>query len=384
MGALNVILVARNVYPINFFEDQLALKIFGALRTHFKQLFLIVQSPDGQSHYWQEGNLVVYYVGKYHNYLVNTAYFVFRGSRIAMIINGNCGVDVVNGSDLLGGLVSLIMKYLFGTKFVMQFQYQFFNMPRIVPLWRRILYKKVARFLGKRADVIRCVTQEIRQTALIEGIPERNVRVVPARCDVEMFKPSAEIRRHARFSLDVQDKKVVIYVGSLLPLKGVHILIEAIKRLSLRVSDLVLVVVGDGSERKELERTVKACRLEDKIMFLGRLRYSEVPRILSAADVFIFPSFSEAMPRAVLEAMAMELPVIASGVGGIVEIIEDGWSGYLISPGDVSAIISTTSFLLSDEGLRRKIGKRARETVVEGFDFDKNVLDFASLHYNLV
>ena len=118
-------------------------------------------------------------------------------------------------------IVSLLMKWFCGTKFVMQFQYQFFSLPPIVPVWRRIVFKKVAVFLGRRADNIRCVTREIREMARLEGVPEWTLRVIPARCDVEMFRPNREIRKQTRLSLSIQNKKVIIYLGSLLVLKGV-------------------------------------------------------------------------------------------------------------------------------------------------------------------
>lgn len=302
---INTIIVARNVYPVCFNEDQLGLKIFLGLSRYFNRLFLIVQSPDNRPHNWERGNLSVHYVPQCGSYLWNTAYFVISATKTAIKIKRAFGVNVSNGSDLLGGIVSLLMKWFCGTKFVMQFQYQFFSLPPVVPAWRRIVFKKVAVFLGRRADNIRCVTREIREMARLEGVPEWALRVIPARCDVEMFRPNREIRKQTRLSLSIQNKKVIIYLGSLLVLKGVYVLLEAIKNLSVGMPDLAVILAGDGVERRELERKVRDYRLEGKVLFLGQVPYSEVPKILCSGDVFVFPSFSEAMPRAVLEAMAM-------------------------------------------------------------------------------
>jgi glycosyltransferase involved in cell wall biosynthesis len=155
----------------------------------------------------------------------------------------------------------------------------------------------------------------------------------------------------ARQSLGVaQSSRVVAFVGSLLPIKNVDVLIDAwrqaIAQGQLRSTDC-LVLIGDGSERAGLERAVRQAGLAAQVRFTGALPQSDVALWLSAADVLCLPSQNEGMPNVIVEALAMGLPVVASRVGGIPELVQDGVNGYLVPARDVAALSEALSAALA-------------------------------------
>jgi glycosyltransferase involved in cell wall biosynthesis len=129
-------------------------------------------------------------------------------------------------------------------------------------------------------------------------------------------------------------------------------------------------IVGDGPERAALEAAAATAQVE----LLGER--GDVPEQLAASDVFVLSSRSEGMPMSILEAMAAGLPVVASAVGGIPEIVRDGETGLLVPPGDADALAAALGRLLDDDGLRRRLGAAGRERALDEFD----VVRFGDAH----
>jgi len=129
-----------------------------------------------------------------------------------------------------------------------------------------------------------------------------------------------------------------------------------------------LIMVGDGSERPNAEHRARCLGISDQCTFVGKQ-----PRIvdyLSASDVLLLPSDQESFGLAALEAMACEVPVIASRVGGLPEVVTDGETGYLSTVGDVDKMAADAARLLTDEKLRKEMGQRARESAIDRYRTD--------------
>jgi glycosyltransferase involved in cell wall biosynthesis len=150
--------------------------------------------------------------------------------------------------------------------------------------------------------------------------------------------------------------------------KGVPILIEAIAQLAEKYPDLTLRLVGDGPDRTELEAEVAKRGLQNRIVFLGYRSQTEVAEELARTDVFVLPSFAEGVPVVLMEAMASQVPVLTTRIAGVPELVEDGVSGQLVPPGDVSAFADALDTLLSDGGLRQRYGAAGRGKVVTEYD----------------
>jgi glycosyltransferase involved in cell wall biosynthesis len=187
------------------------------------------------------------------------------------------------------------------------------------------------------------------------------LHVVPNGIDSELFAPASA--GEARAELGLPDAgPLLVTVGRLNREKGVDVAIRALGSIG---SDAKLVVVGGGEEQAELERLALELGVAERVVFAGRQPQETVPRYLAAADIFLFPTVrEEAAPLVLPQAMACGLPVVASRIGGITEVVErPGEDGLLIPPGDVRALTDAVNRLLGDEAVRKAIGQAARARV---------------------
>lgn len=197
------------------------------------------------------------------------------------------------------------------------------------------------------------------------GLPDARVTALHNGVDPGHFKRRLG-RRVAKAALGLPGDAVVIGgVGRLVAVKGYAHLIDAAAELANEFPDMHLVLAGDGPDRAELCRQVERAGLGARVHLQGWT--SDVRAIYDALDVFVMPSLSEALPFALLEAMAHELPTVASGVGGIPEIIVNGQTGMLARPSDGTALAAVLRPLLASAELRQRMGAAGRQRVVRHF-----------------
>ena len=158
--------------------------------------------------------------------------------------------------------------------------------------------------------------------------------------------------------------------------KGLEYLIEAIKFLPEKMS-AILVIIGEGRERKYLEGLIVKNNLQSKIFMIGAL--NNAFQYLKAFDVFVLPSVKEGFPWSLLEAMAAKLPIIATSVGAIPEVLESGKNGILIEPKNSKAIAESITTVLSNDKLRQELGIQAHQTVLFKFSLEKMVREVEDL-----
>lgn len=168
-------------------------------------------------------------------------------------------------------------------------------------------------------------------------------------------------------------------VAELHPVKGLEYAIEALKHLS-KVADIQYIIAGSGELRSLLEQKIRANNLEKSVILLGHV--DDVPRYLKAIDIFLLPSISESFGIAVTEAGLAALPVIASSVGGISEIIENEKDGLLIPPRNPEEIGTALGRLIRNEPLRQTLGNALREKVARKFSKERMVAETLALYKN--
>lgn len=174
----------------------------------------------------------------------------------------------------------------------------------------------------------------------------KNIKIVPNGIDLKRFENLD--RQKSRQKLGLHDEFVVMTVARLEKVKGINYLIEAGARSELRRrSDLLILIIGDGSERKNLESLVEKLDLKEKVKFLGEIPNEKIPEYLAAADCFVLPSLREGFGIVILEAQAAGVPVIGSAVGGILDLIEDGKTGLLVTPKNPQAIAEAINKIYS-------------------------------------
>ena len=171
----------------------------------------------------------------------------------------------------------------------------------------------------------------------------------------------------------------IVYVGRLIHAKGVQDLLVAFELVKDRIPDASLVIVGDGDYRAELERQAGS-----RVEFLGTYTQERVANLLTVADVFVHPSYSEGQPSAVAEASAIGLPVIATNVGGTRELIEDGITGYLVNPRDARTLASRILTLLTDTDKAHRMGQAGREKMLKEYQWSAMVDSYDKLFRGVI
>ncbi len=220
------------------------------------------------------------------------------------------------------------------------------------------------RPLIRRARMLGVVSRRV--TGLIRRwchVPEGAVRLLPNWVDVDLFRPDAARRSEVRSALGIAPDAFVFLMASVLTKqKGVQVGLEAFARCLPAHPHLVLLIVGGGPYRLTLDQKARALGLDPRVRFIGAVLNAEAAGYYQASDVFLFPTLRvEGIPFVLLEAMASALPVIASRIGGVPEAVGD--AGFLVPPGDVSALVARMLQLLGDPHLVRRMGEEARERV---------------------
>jgi colanic acid/amylovoran biosynthesis glycosyltransferase len=171
----------------------------------------------------------------------------------------------------------------------------------------------------------------------------------------------------------------ILCVGRLVSTKGQRILIEVIHRLKQSALSVHLTLVGDGPDRDDLETHVRDRHLESQVTFTGSVNQDEIQAYFTASDIFVLASFAEGIPVALMEAMAMEIPCIATIINGIPELITDGVDGLLVSPSDSDGLANAITRLIRDPLLRQTLGMAGRVRVQEAYELNKNADHLAEI-----
>jgi glycosyltransferase involved in cell wall biosynthesis len=191
-----------------------------------------------------------------------------------------------------------------------------------------------------------------------------NTSVIHSGVNLDQFSKGAKQGTRKREELGIPtDSLVVGYVGWLIPIKGVTYLLDAMAEVVQRHPNSLLVLAGKGDERGgeeiKLKEQVENLRLDDNVRFLGWR--SDVDAIMGCFDIFVLPSLNEGMGRVLVEAMAAGLPIVASRVGGIPDLVKDGQNGLLVPAEDASALAKAISDLLSDKERRNRMGEAGKK-----------------------
>lgn len=213
------------------------------------------------------------------------------------------------------------------------------------------------------ADRILSVSEDLKLHIINLGINENKVIVVPNGVDTEKFKPLGKESVRNLLNLP-RDKNIVLFVGALRNIKGVNYLIEAAKNFVSTNTELYLVGRDDGL-KKNLVKMAQELKITDYIKFIGPVDHDAIPLWISASDILVLPSLSEGRPNVVLEALACEVPVVATDVGGVPELMINGETGYLVPAKNSPELSNKINKLLEDDSLRDKMGKLGRKSIVE-------------------
>ena len=184
------------------------------------------------------------------------------------------------------------------------------------------------------------------------------------------------------FSPPSRQAKVLTYVGRLSGEKGVPVLLESLHLLKQQNYDFQLNLLGDGDARQALEQLVREKGLANNVRFAGFVDQTTIVDTLSNSDIFVLPSFAEGIPVALMEAMAMGVPVIATYVGGVAELVIDKVTGLVTYPSDREGLARAIATYIDDETLCKQIADNAREKVTRDFMIDDQIDKLSQLFRN--
>ncbi len=251
--------------------------------------------------------------------------------------------------------------------------------------WRSRLYVHADALALRRFDHVVAVSRPILDDMRRRGLKASKTSLIPNGIDSAPFAtPLSDDRRRAlRPELGLEPSDVVaVSVSSLTPEKGHRYVLEGLPRAAQTFPALRWLVVGDGPLREAIHEQAVALGISERVRLVGWRR--DVPDLLRASDLFLLPSLVEGLPMALLEAMAAGLPAVASAVGDVATVIDDGRNGTLCAPGDVAALGTGISRYAGDAGLRNEHGARARATVEERFSSRAMAAAYCALYDELL
>lgn len=273
------------------------------------------------------------------------------------------GLDIIHTQHPFAvGQLGVYMARRLGLPTVYTFHTQYEQYAHYVPL-NQHLVKTLARWVvvshAERCDTIICPAPSISKLLRSYGI-QRPIEILPNAVDLSAFDrvPPGDVR--ARLGIGPHER-VAIYCGRLAREKNLPFMLHALRGVLQEVPDRRLVLVGEGTERDDLMGLARRLGLEDRVLFPGRIEYTDVPRYYAAADLFVMTSVTEVRPLALIEAMASGLPVVAVSAPGSTDTVTHGVDG-LLTPDDPAAFADAVRHLLSDDGTRTEMGPRARGT----------------------
>jgi len=279
-------------------------------------------------------------------------------------------------AGFIGSLAAIFPTRINAVKVVYRIGGWSFNDPS--PKWKRWLWIFLEWLSAKWKDVVIVNNQhDLDQAKKLKIRPRRQTVLIHNGIEVYkldlMQKEEARIRlieKAAKFSgRNILAKNIIGTIANFYPTKGLEYLIQAADYLN--DDDSVFFIVGDGELRPELEKMIREKGLERKVFLLGQI--PDAYRLLPAFDVFVLPSVKEGFPWALIEAMSAKLPVIATEVGAVTEIVDDHKNGLLVKPKDPAGLADKIKEVLENDHLRNELGIQAHQTVLFKFELDKMV-----------
>ena len=225
-----------------------------------------------------------------------------------------------------------------------------------------------------RAKFVACISYFCRSQIMLFSDPVHWPKLALIHCGIEPARyagaPRETFGQH------------VLFVGRLAAVKGVPLLLEAFSRVRQAHREARLTLVGDGSERAHLEAYAEALGLGDTVDFVGYRTQDEVASLLEHADMLVLPSFAEGLPVVLMEALASRIPVIATSVAGVPELVRDGETGILVPPSDVDGLTAALDRLLNEPDLCQRLGEGGLVAVLDQHDVAREAEKLLSLFWD--
>jgi glycosyltransferase involved in cell wall biosynthesis len=243
------------------------------------------------------------------------------------------------------------------------------------------IYNGIDRIVLRYADRVVAVSGAMRDLLTRNGVSPDRITLIYNAIDPEDTRATTEASEiRARHGL-APGQKIIGVIGRLSPEKGQGVFLRAFKRVAERVPAVKALLIGDGPDKVDLERYCRESGLNDRVIFTG---YKEnIADYYQLLDILVLPSFTEGLPNTVLEAMLFSVPVLATSVGGVPEVIGKD-NGVLVPPNDPVVLADRMIELLQNDSVRKTIGINGRNSLFPRFAPDQRVASIVSLYYELL
>ncbi|HMH42291.1 MAG TPA: N-acetyl-alpha-D-glucosaminyl L-malate synthase BshA [Pyrinomonadaceae bacterium] len=239
-------------------------------------------------------------------------------------------------------------------------------------------YLPITKYALEQSDGVTAISDYLKE-ATIEHFAFDRIEVIPNFVSPDEYRPKIDCDLREYVTPD--GSPVLVHVSNFRPVKRPVDCVEIFARV-LKKTKARLVMVGDGSERTNCIHRARCLGIADQCVFVGK--QARIVDYLCASDILLLPSEQESFGLAALEAMACELPIIASRVGGLPEVVDDGETGFLSPVGDVDKMADDVVRLLSDKKFRRQMGRRARESAISRYSTDKIIPQYIEFYERII
>ncbi len=227
------------------------------------------------------------------------------------------------------------------------------------------------KLMFRSADYIQVISGYLRDFSLMQGA-QVPIEIVPNGVDIGLFSTKyrpVEIKALREY-LGIKDEYVALTTSRLVVKNGVDILIRAVAKFKERRPNIKCLIIGEGPDRIKLERLAKKLGVESNVIFLGHMSQNDLPLYFAISDMFIRPSRSEGLGSSFLEAMAAGTPVIGTPVGGIVDFLKDGETGYVAEPENPESVAYKMHEILDDSKKTGKTVRQAKDLIHRGYSWE--------------
>lgn len=285
-------------------------------------------------------------------------------------------IDLIHAHDYKTNVLALLARSLTGVKLVSTAHGYVTRSPKLD------LYYTLDKIALRGFDHVMVVSPDLLEEMLGWGLSPAQVTYLPNGVDTEQFRRRPGVGG-LRPELGLRPNQPLVGgVGRLSPEKDFDSFLKIARRVRQHLPDAHFVIVGEGPERDRLRDAALRAGLNGGLTLLGQR--SDIIEVYQSLDLFLLTSLREGLPNVVLEAMSMEVPVLATRVAGVGELIEDGVSGYLFQPRDVTGMSRMTADLLQDSEQRAAVARKARATVCSRFAFLDRVRKLEAIYREVI
>ena len=383
MSEKNICLISRSVYPHPISKHTQNMKTFEGWLRYWANVVVISQCQSSELCASQYKNIHGVLLPLMKNKYFNVAYFTITGLYKIRQLHKHYNFEIYQASDAGGAILALVASKIYGKKFVFEVQGDIFDYPsQVGGKVHSSLVKFFSQVIVKKADYIRIVSPFLYEPLDRFRINRDKIFLVPPRCDSALFsdknvdKDKPEIFCNNQYNL--------LFVGNLLIAKGVDILLEAFALITKKNLNIGLIFVGEGEEKVRLLSRSKELGIGKKVFLLGRVEYNLIPTFMHYSDILILPSIEEGVGRVLLEAMSMNLPIVASNVGGIPLVIDNNKDGLLFEVGDIEALKEKVLFLLNDPTSSKDMAKVAHQKFITNYEYEVSMKMFLDMYKTIL